>query len=479
MLATRAIAAGRPIAAPPPRGEQRGAGSGDSGDAGEFLAALDAASELTATTDAAGGPRPDGAVVHSGAARRIVGPGSSPSTSSSAVEEWSSSEAQPELSVAADAAADVMETGAESQPGAPRPGAVTPTSTSGTASHSPPPPARLSEAVLLWAMPPLSIAAPAPLLAARNALSDDASGATGDMAANAVSGGAFGAGWSERPTGDARADSADTAPPAASDAGSRFPSVSPAGWPDPDIANAASIGVLPDNGDGSAIAAQPSSGAIDATKAAQSDDALPQSSALQSGASAAATMRSAFAVVAAHPPEQHGAPTDDGSESRLGAAFASAYPDSASASPSVTASSTAAASGPEVDTAAIVDQVANRLVGALTSGRLEVVLRLNPPELGELNVRMRVDGRDITAWFESPLSPVQQALTQGMAQLQAGLANAGFNLSDAWVGGDAWRPRSSAAAVAARPARPLVDDAVQPATGASSRAPGLGVSLYV
>ena len=135
--------------------------------------------------------------------------------------------------------------------------------------------------------------------------------------------------------------------------------------------------------------------------------------------------------------------------------------------------------GPDADATGLAEQVAHHLVGALGAGQMEVMLRLHPPELGELNVRLQVAGHEVSAWFDSPLPQVQQVLSQGMGQLQAGLANAGYNLNGAWVGGDAWTPRGRTAPVAARPTRLPGAMRVEAAPGTGSPTAGRGVSLYV
>jgi hypothetical protein len=132
------------------------------------------------------------------------------------------------------------------------------------------------------------------------------------------------------------------------------------------------------------------------------------------------------------------------------------------------------------DVPGLVQQIAQHVVGALGGGRLEAVLQLHPPELGELSVRIEVSGHDVSAWFDSPLPQVQQALSQEMGQLQAGLANAGYNLNGAWVGGDAWTPRGGRSAPLAPPPARIPDatqiDAVPGTAAPTTR---MGVSLYV
>jgi hypothetical protein len=87
--------------------------------------------------------------------------------------------------------------------------------------------------------------------------------------------------------------------------------------------------------------------------------------------------------------------------------------------------------------AGLAEQLAHHVIRSVENGGREVVLQLHPPELGELTVRVLVNGRDVSAWFGSPQIPVQQAINQAIGQLHADLGNAGYNLNGAWVGADA------------------------------------------
>ena len=108
-------------------------------------------------------------------------------------------------------------------------------------------------------------------------------------------------------------------------------------------------------------------------------------------------------------------------------------------------------------------------------------MRLHPPELGDLTVRIAVSGRDVSAWFESAQAQVQAAVSGGIAQLHADLGNAGYNLSGAWVGADASNARRQEAASPA----PLPSDAAPAAPGFASSGAVIspsaasGVSIYV
>jgi flagellar hook-length control protein FliK len=114
--------------------------------------------------------------------------------------------------------------------------------------------------------------------------------------------------------------------------------------------------------------------------------------------------------------------------------------------------------------ATVADQVAGHLVRMVSSNSREMVMRLHPPDLGDLTVRVAVNGRDVTAWFASPQPQVQTAISDALGQLQAGLGDAGYNLSGAWVGGDGAGARQPATNLPA------------PQLRAPAQAPSLGLT---
>lgn len=108
-------------------------------------------------------------------------------------------------------------------------------------------------------------------------------------------------------------------------------------------------------------------------------------------------------------------------------------------------------------------------------------MRLHPPELGDLTVRVAVSGRDVAAWFASPQPQVQSAISAAMGQLQTNLGNAGYNLNGAWVGADpsgAREQQNSYQPAAPAVRAPLADLPALPASG-SGRAPSSGLNVYV
>ena len=154
----------------------------------------------------------------------------------------------------------------------------------------------------------------------------------------------------------------------------------------------------------------------------------------------------------------------------------------AAAPPQSATAASGAAGSPETP-APVADQVSAQLLRLVSSGSREMVMRLRPPGLGDLTVRVAVSGRDVSAWFDSPQPQVQAAIANGIGQLQTDLGNAGYNLSGAWVGADA----SNAGQHGAAPPPPLPMPAERTAelpgfAGSGAALPqssASGVSIYV
>ncbi|HEV2188417.1 MAG TPA: flagellar hook-length control protein FliK [Stellaceae bacterium] len=130
--------------------------------------------------------------------------------------------------------------------------------------------------------------------------------------------------------------------------------------------------------------------------------------------------------------------------------------------------------------ATVASQVANHVVRMVSSGSREMEIRLHPPELGEVSVRVVVNGRDVSAWFGSLQPHVQTAIADGIGQLQAGLGNAGYNLNGAWVGADASGARQPAGGPPPLAARtPIAASSLNVGTAAASRPSASGLNIYV
>jgi flagellar hook-length control protein FliK len=81
--------------------------------------------------------------------------------------------------------------------------------------------------------------------------------------------------------------------------------------------------------------------------------------------------------------------------------------------------------------------LASHVAAMIAAGHQETTLHLQPAQLGELTIRVAVQGRDVSTWFSAPQPQVQLAVSQALDQLRSGLSNAGLNLAGAWVGADA------------------------------------------
>lgn len=129
--------------------------------------------------------------------------------------------------------------------------------------------------------------------------------------------------------------------------------------------------------------------------------------------------------------------------------------------------------------ATVPDQVASQVVQLISSGSREMVMRLHPPELGEVTVRVVVNGRDVSAWFGTPQPHVQAAIADGIGQLQTGLGSAGYNLNGAWVGTDASGSRQQAGNSPPAASTPVAGGSLDAQMTAASRPPASGLNIYV
>jgi flagellar hook-length control protein FliK len=126
------------------------------------------------------------------------------------------------------------------------------------------------------------------------------------------------------------------------------------------------------------------------------------------------------------------------------------------------------------------EAMANHVLSMVSAGYQEATLQLQPPQLGELTIRVAVQGRDVSAWFGTAQPQVQVAVTQALDQLRTDLAGAGLNLAGTWVGADASGMRRETF-IAATPSRranfaPSIDSS--PVDG-NDAARSSGVNLYV
>jgi flagellar hook-length control protein FliK len=142
-----------------------------------------------------------------------------------------------------------------------------------------------------------------------------------------------------------------------------------------------------------------------------------------------------------------------------------------------------AATAPAGPGATLGNALAGHVMSLISTGRQEATLQLQPPQLGDMTVRIAVQGRDVSAWFGTAQPQVQAAVTQALGQLRLDLAGAGLNLAGAWVGADASGTQRQAfegsTGAARRPgfAAPTIEHAASDTADRPNRASG--VNIYV
>ena len=131
--------------------------------------------------------------------------------------------------------------------------------------------------------------------------------------------------------------------------------------------------------------------------------------------------------------------------------------------------------------AALSEQLFRQVMGSIENGAHEVVLRLHPSGLGDLTIRLAVSGREVSAWFATPQTQVQQAISEAIGQLHSTLGIAGYTLAGAWIGNDASNQRAPREQPPApSPARQAVANAPLELTSTTPiSSSSTGVSVYV
>ena len=164
-----------------------------------------------------------------------------------------------------------------------------------------------------------------------------------------------------------------------------------------------------------------------------------------------------------------GAATDTGTTGATSAA---------SASSGITSAASGVTGGAD---AGVANQLSGQVIRLLANSGHEAVVRLHPPDLGEVTVRVAVSGRDVSAWFGASQPAVQQTISLGLGQLHADLGNAGYNLSGTWVGADTSGFGARDGSAQQRPTIPPAIAAASPVPiGApAGRSSNAGVSIYV
>jgi hypothetical protein len=269
----------------------------------------------------------------------------------------------------------------------------------------------------------------------------------------------------------------------------------------PDTTNASGVTPLasPSNPPGGSV-----SGASDAIVATATSSALAPSVTPSAGIASTNAASPAVASPIAATTTSSGQPNSNGAfgDGSFGAGERGHYTSVAASSASSDATTAAAlganSSGPVATAAApgttptpdgngtvagtITDQVTDHLLRLVSNGSREMTMRLHPPELGDLTVRVAVSGRDVSAWFASPQPQVQNAINDALGQLQTNLGSAGYNLTGAWVGADgsSARQRGSELPAPPTPTSPASSSSALPAAVAAvSRPPASGLNIYV
>jgi flagellar hook-length control protein FliK len=120
----------------------------------------------------------------------------------------------------------------------------------------------------------------------------------------------------------------------------------------------------------------------------------------------------------------------------------------ASESPAPPAAATTATLHSQVGTAAWSNELGSRLTVMAQQGITSASLRLSPPQLGPLEVRIAVRDNSASVWFGASQSDTRAALEQALPRLREMFASHGLNLTNAGVSGETPRgtPRNGQSA---------------------------------
>jgi flagellar hook-length control protein FliK len=123
---------------------------------------------------------------------------------------------------------------------------------------------------------------------------------------------------------------------------------------------------------------------------------------------------------------------------------------------------------------AMAQQMAEALVEAAGDSRWKVSLRLDPPELGRIEVRLARDEGALTAQFVASTPAARAAMEQALPQLATQLAAQGLQLGQTSVGqqGEHQRPGNAASADAAQESADALAP-LEPGSDAVRRSVGL------
>ncbi|HEU0215827.1 MAG TPA: flagellar hook-length control protein FliK [Stellaceae bacterium] len=251
------------------------------------------------------------------------------------------------------------------------------------------------------------------------------------------------------------------------------------GTPPSDSGGASALAIDPATGVSVGLVSNTSTGA----SAATTGDPLPPLGSVPASSGLVGEVRLPVALASTGD-----ATRDDRGRSPFGSALDAGITSTAAAGAPATgtdaspvAVTTSAAPAPDPSSpGGVSDQVAAHLVRMVSSGSRDMVVRLRPPELGDVTVRIAVTGRDVAAWFASPEPQVQNAISAAIGQLQTSLGDAGYNLSGAWVGGGAANAQQEQSNSPPPAASRVLSVAVALSSRAAAQLPAAsGLNIYV
>jgi flagellar hook-length control protein FliK len=187
---------------------------------------------------------------------------------------------------------------------------------------------------------------------------------------------------------------------------------------------------------------QPSAGAVPAAKAQLPAAAEPASVAAPAAAAILAADATTAAPAASHTQESIAAPSIEApaaaAETLPAHALLQAPPEKG---PSPQPLAVLDVKAP-FDTPEFAPQLSQQVVWMADKDAQIAELRINPPELGPVEVRLQLSGDEATVQFVSAHADVRNALEAAIVRLRDSLAQAGIQLGEASVGAESFREQS-------------------------------------
>lgn len=109
-----------------------------------------------------------------------------------------------------------------------------------------------------------------------------------------------------------------------------------------------------------------------------------------------------------------------------------------------------------------LESMGSRLVAMIGEKRQEASIRLDPPELGTLNVRLVVEDSTVSVQFQSAIPQVREMLEAQSDRLRYALAGQGLDLVNVNVGQDGSSSQQQNSSGNSRPTEQLADGALRP-----------------